>query len=263
MAENGPQDRKAREVADRLRTFERAEGDPEGHPLFDRAGALEGARRAAPLAPGVFAYGLVFGVLARQAGLSVAESALMSGLVFAGSAQFVALGLWTMPLPVAGIVLAALVVNLRHLLMGAALAPTLLRLRRRGAAYLSAFFMADENWALTVSEQAKKSRNGAFLLGSGLVVFATWITATIVGRTAGNAVGDPARWGLDFAFTAVFVALLMGLWRGRRDLLPWAVAAVVAVAADRLLPGYWYVLLGGAAGGLLGAALAREDGNEN
>jgi 4-azaleucine resistance transporter AzlC len=220
---------------------------------FDLAGTLEGARRCLPLALSVFAYGLVFGILARQAGLSPAESVLMSALVFAGAAQFVALGLWAAPLPVAAIVLTALVVNLRHLLMGAALAPLLLRVRR-SAAYTSVFFMADESWALTVGEQAKGTRNGAFLLGSGLAVFVAWVGATFLGRTVGNVVGDPARWGLDFAFTAVFTALLVGLWGGRSDLLPWVAAAVVATAASTLLPGNWYILLGGLAGSLVGAA---------
>ena len=59
--------------------------------------------------------------------------------------------------------------------------------------------------------------------------------------------------GLDFGFTAVFLALVAGLWRGRSDLLPWAVAAAVAVAGHLLLPGQWYVLLGGLAGSLVGA----------
>ena len=220
---------------------------------FDLAGALEGARRCLPLALSVFAYGLVFGILARQAGLSPAESVLMSAMVFAGAAQFVALGLWATPLPVAAIVATTRVVNLRHLLMGAALAPLLLRMRRRSAAYASVFFMVDESWALTVGEQAKGSRNGAFLLGSGLAVFVAWVGATFLGRTVGDAVGDPARWGLDFAFTAVLAALLVGLWRGRSDLLPWVSAAAVAVVASRLLPGNWHILLGALAGSLMGA----------
>ena len=77
--------------------------------------------------------------------------------------------------------------------------------------------------------------------------------ATVVGQTVGTAIADPARWGLDFAFTAVFAALLVSLWRGKRDLFPWAVAAAVAVAAERWLPGKWYILLGGLAGSGAGA----------
>ena len=91
---------------------------------FTLSGALLGARRSIPIAISVFAIGLVFGVLARQAKLSILESFLMSGLVFAGASQFVALSLWiAMPLPVITIILTTLVVNLRHLLMGASLRP--------------------------------------------------------------------------------------------------------------------------------------------
>src|SRR5262245_16843856 len=114
--------------------------DVEEQVSFDRSGALAGARQAAGIALSVFSYGLVFGVLAREAGLSVLQSLLMSGLVFAGAAQFVVLGLWTPPLPIGPIVLTTFVVNLRHLLMGAALSPWFLRLPRLQA-YGTLFFM--------------------------------------------------------------------------------------------------------------------------
>ena len=219
---------------------------------FTLRGALEGAKRCIPIVISGFAIGLVFGVLARQAGLSVAESVLMSVLVFSGAAQFVVLGFWAAPLPVATIALTTLVVGLRHLLMGAALSPWFSKLGRLKA-YGSVFFMADENWALTMSEFSKGRRDAAFLLGGGLAMFVSWTSSTLIGRTIGGALRDPARWGLDFAFTAVFLALLVGMWRGRSDLLPWAVAAVVAVAAHQWLPGQWYILLGGLAGSLAGA----------
>ena len=219
---------------------------------FTLRGVLEGAKRCIPIVISGFAIGLVFGVLARQAGLSVAESVLMSALVFSGAAQFVVLGLWAAPLPVATIALTTLVVGLRHLLMGAALSPWFSKLGRLKA-YGSVFFMADENWALTMSEFSKGRRDAAFLLGGGLAMFVSWTSSTLIGRTIGGVLRDPARWGLDFAFTAVFLALLVGMWRGRSDLLPWAVAAVVAVAAHHWLPGQWYILLGGLAGSLAGA----------
>lgn len=220
---------------------------------FTLGGALRGARACAPIAASGFAIGLVFGVLARQAGLGAAEAALMSALVFAGAAQFVVLGLWAAPVPVAPVVLATLIVNLRHLLMGAALAPHFRGLSRLKA-YGSAFFMADENWALAMGEFGKRRCDAAFLLGGGIVMFASWTTSTLIGGSLGNAISDPARWGLDFAFTAVFLALLCGMWRGKPDLLPWIVAAVVAVSAEMWLPGQWHILLGGLAGSLAGVA---------
>ena len=227
--------------------------DAGGAVTVNFGGALEGAKRCLPIEVAGFAIGLVFGVLAGQAGLSVAETVLMSALVFSGATQFVVLGLWAAPLPVAAIVLTTLVVNLRYLLMGATLASWFSGLSRLKA-YGSVFFLADENWALAVGERAKGRRDAAFLLGGGLAMMAPWVVSTFVGRTVGGALEDPARWGLDFAFTAVFLALLAGLWRGRSDLLPWVVAAAVAVAGYLLLPGQWYVLLGGLAGSLVGAA---------
>ena len=121
----------------------------EGRITFTLAGALAGARRCVPIAISGCGIGLVFGTLAGQAGLGAGEAVLMSALVFSGAAQFVVLGLWVAPPPVATIVFATLVVGLRHVLMGVALAPVFSKLPRLKA-YGSAFFMADENWALTL-----------------------------------------------------------------------------------------------------------------
>jgi len=214
---------------------------------FDLKGGVAGARRVLPIALSVCAYGLVFGVLAQQARLSLLEVLLMSGLVFAGSAQLIVLSLWAMPLPIAAILLTTLIVNLRNLLLGAAISPWFSRLPPLKA-YTSIFFLADENWALTMGEFAQGKRNAAFLLGSGLVLYVAWVGSTVVGRTLGDVVHDPASFGLDFAFTAVFLSLLVGLWKGKADLIAWVAAAIVAVAAAHVLPGKWYILLGGLAG---------------
>jgi predicted branched-subunit amino acid permease len=79
------------------------------------------------------------------------------------------------------------------------------------------------------------------------------MSSTVVGRLVGALIDDPARYGLDFAFTATFLALLLGMWRGRMDIVPWAVAALAAIAASRLIDGNWYIIIGGIAGSLAGA----------
>ena len=87
----------------------------------------------------------------------------------------------------------------------------------------------------------------------GLTLFLAWFGATATGHLAGAIIQDPTRWGLDFAFLAVFLALIAGMWRGKSDLLPWTVAAGIAILASQWLPGKWYILLGGLAGSIVGA----------
>jgi len=219
---------------------------------FTRAGALAGVRQTLPLAASAFAFALAFGVLARGAGLRLAEVALMSTTVFSGTAQLVVIGLWATPLPSVPILVATLIVGLRHLLLGATLRPWLVGLPPRRA-YGMLFFLTDESWALSLRAFGAGRRDAAFFLGSGLTMATAWIGGSILGRAGGGWLTDPTRWGLDFAFTAVFVALLVTSWRGRGDLLPWIVAAGVALAAHRWLPGQWYILLGALAGSGVGA----------
>jgi len=224
--------------------------DREQSVTFTRRGIRDGFVKCVPVSLGVAGYGIAFGVLAQQAGLSVAEATLMSATVVAGAAQVIAVELWADPIPAALVVGTAFVVNLRYTLMGAALRPWLRELTPLQA-YGSVFFMADENWALTMGELRSGSTSGAFLLGSGLAIWTFWVGSTVLGATAGSALGDPARFGLDFVLVAVFVAIAADLWRGASDLAPWGAALLVAVLGARFLPGSWYIPLGGVAGFLV------------
>lgn len=219
---------------------------------FTLLGVVRGARRTLPICAGDFAVGAAFGVLARHAGLSTVEATLLSALVFAGAAQFIAVSLWAAPLPVLALILTTFVVNIRHVLMGATLRPWLRHVSALKA-YGSVFFMVDESWAVTIAELREGGNDTAFLIGSGGALFISWVSSTLLGATAGALLPASAQVALGFAFTAVFVALLTGMWRGKLDLIPWLVAAAVAVAAAHWLPGKWYIVLGGIAGSLIGA----------
>jgi 4-azaleucine resistance transporter AzlC len=219
----------------------------------DRRGEFAaGAFTILPLLVAVVPFGLLLGTLAAQKGLSPLETALMGATVFAGASQFVAVEIWTTPPAVALLAATALMVNLRHVLMGAALAPHV-RGWSRGAIYGGLFFMADEIWAFALRRGAETPLAPAYYLGLSLPLYLGWIATTTLGAIFGGVLQDPARYGLDFAFTAVFLALLVSLWKGRRTFYPWAAAALVAVAAYQLLPGVWYIALGGLAGTLVGA----------
>lgn len=224
-----------------------------------RDDALLGARMFVPLAISVSAYGLVWGVLAGGAGFSVWEVMLTSGVVFAGSAQFVALDLWTpaAALPIGALVVTALVINLRYVLMTTTMRPMFagMPLRRMLPAV---FLVTDETWALTMSRVSQGRGSVAFLVGAGSLAWVAWVLSTITGRLVGSAIDDPSRYGLDFAFVAAFLALLIGMWKGRSDLVPWLVAAAVATAASFYVPGKWYILIGGVVGSLVGAATERR-----
>lgn len=229
-----------------------SDGSPSGDPsvTFGRRGIRAGFVVSLPIALGVAGYGIAFGILATQAGLSVAEAALMSATVVAGASQIVAVELWADPIPVAAILLTTFAINLRYSLMGAALQPWFRHLSAKQA-YGSLFVMADENWALTLRDLKSGSGRGAFLLGSGIAVWSAWVLSTVIGTLAGGAVTDPAAYGIDFILAAVFIALVVELWDGSSSLVPWIVALGTALFTAQLLPGQWYILLGGLAAGVV------------
>lgn len=210
-------------------------------------GFRRGLLAAVPVAIGVGAYGLVFGVLSRQVGLTLLEVILMNVLVFAGAAQTAALDLWTYPLPIAAIVITTLLINLRNLLLGASIRPWVGRYPARRV-YPWLHILADEGWAVAMSRYARGERDVGVLFGALAMVGLSWVPSVIVGFLLGGRIGDPAAIGLDFAFTAIFAAMLIGTWQGRADLLPWATAGLAAWLAYLWLPGTWYVVIGALAG---------------
>lgn len=219
------------------------------------AAFLLGMRLFLPVAISIAAYGLVWGVLAGQAGLSPFEVLLMSGLVFAGASQFVALESWTPgDLPILAIIITTGIVNLRMLLMTATLRPLTTQLPWWQAA-ASVYLVADENWAMTMAQIGKPHGTLGFVVGSGVCSWLAWTGSTLTGRLLGAVIDRPEAYGLDFAFTATFIALLLGMWKGRGDLVPWIVAALAAIVTARIVPGNWSIIVGGLLGSLVGALI--------
>ena len=209
----------------------------------------KGALANLPVAASVAAYGSVLGVLAAQKQISWAVLLLMNLSIFAGSAQFVMVDMWVAPLPIMEIILAASVINLRYVLIGASLNPVF---KHSKVAHKSLImhFVADENWAVTMAAQRIGSATPAFLLGGGICLAFVWSCGTLAGHQLGMIIQDPEMFAMDFAFLAVFTALAVSLWRGKKDIIPWISAAVVSILAEHLLPGKWYIALGGIMGAL-------------
>lgn len=224
---------------------------------FTRAGLARGFRMATPLALSSVLFGIAFGVLAREAGLSFGEAALMSAVVFAGASQMAALDLWSAAPSILVLALATFAINVRHVVMGAALRPWFSRLPSP-TAHLSFAFMTDANWAMSMAEHRKGERDAAILVGSGAALWLGWVSGGLVGHLAGAALGDPQVYGADVVVPAFFALMLTPLWPGWTRAWPWAVAAGVAVAAHMVLPGYWHVIAGGLAGSLAAAWAERR-----
>lgn len=217
----------------------------------------KGAIANIPLAVSAITYGGVLGVLSAQKGVTWAEMSAMNILMFAGSAQFVMVDMWQAPLSVAAISASVFIINLRYLLIGASLQPVF---HGRPLSHKAVFMhlVADENWAVTIAEHRKSGTNPFFLLGGGLLLLLAWSSGTLAGNLLGSFISHPEKYALDFAFTAVFAALTLSLWRGKDDLFPWIVSMVLAMTCEKMLPGKWYIVIGGIGGALASALIHHK-----
>jgi 4-azaleucine resistance transporter AzlC len=230
---------------------------PETPVCLTAAGMLRGARAMLFALVSVVLFGMAYGVAARQAGLDGWVAVMVSGAVFAGSSQFAALELLASPVPWLPLVLLVFAVNARHILMGAALYRWFGRLPLRQR-FLPAALMTDLNWAQAVQAYDRGERDMGYLVGSGLLLWATWLAGTAAGAALVDAVGFPLEaLAIDLVFVIFFVCILTGLRRGRHDDLAWLVAGTTALLAFWLLPANWHVLAGAVAGGIAG--MVAED----
>ncbi|WP_338663634.1 AzlC family ABC transporter permease [Pararoseomonas sp. SCSIO 73927] len=222
--------------------------------IFTRDGMRRGVLRGIPLLLGIVPFGVVVGVIALRHGLSLAETLLMSALVFAGASQLLALELWTDPPDILAVALAALVVNIRMVPIGAALSFWLDHIKG-WRLWGSLFVTVDHSFALSVAEQRAGGRDAGFLFGLGVFTWFGWVAATAAGHLLGAAVALSDENPIFFAAPASFVAILAALWRSaRQDVPPWLLAAATALAAQALrLPAPLPLLAGAFAGAALGA----------
>ena len=215
-------------------------------------GMLRGAKAMLFALVSVVLFGMAFGVAATGAGLDGWAAVLMSGAVLAGASQFAALELMTSPVPWVPLLAVVFAVNARHILMGAALYPWFGRLPF-AKRLLPAALMTDINWAQAVQAYDRGERDLGYLLGSGLLLWVTWLAGTALGAALVDAVAvDLDRLGIDLIFLLFFVCMLTGLRRGRSDDIAWAVAGGTALLAWQVLPAHWHVLAGAVAGGVAG-----------
>lgn len=209
------------------------------------------------LAAGALPYGIAFGALATQLGFSPLGATAMSALVHSSTAQFAVLQIWSEPLIVLPILFTTFAMNARYLLYGALLRPYLEGLSA-WRSYPALFVLSDANWAIMMRQGREGRLDGAFALGSGLAMYAAWLSGTWLGSQFG-ALALGGVLALDFLLPLYFVTILIGLWRGRCDLLPLSAALAGALLALWLLGPAWSVICGGVAGALAGVVRGSDD----
>jgi 4-azaleucine resistance transporter AzlC len=195
-------------------------------------GLGHGIRQTVPLGVAVLGFGVSFGVLARAAGLGVLAPIVMSATTFAGSAQFAAVSVLGAGGSVAASVAAAVLLNARYGPIGVSVAASL----DGGpwSRFLQAQLVVDESWA--IASEGDGRFNPRVLLGAGLTIYATWLAGTAIGVAFGQVLGDPARIGLDAAFPALFIALLMPQLRGPKPKQAAVLGGAIALALIPVAP---------------------------
>lgn len=220
---------------------------------------FQGLRDMLPMLLGAMPFGIIYGSLAGAAGLDAWQTVGMSVLVFAGSAQFIAISLLGGGATLAVLWLTTLVVNLRHALYSATLQPFVRHLPKRWRVPL-AFWLTDEAFAVVQQRYAETDASPYkhwYFLGAGLAMYVNWISCTLIGLVFGQAVPNIAAWGLDFAMIATFIGVVVPMLRNRPQVAAALVAAVVALVCHEL-PYKLGLMAAAFAGILVGVLLERH-----
>ncbi|MNC18705.1 Inner membrane protein YgaZ [compost metagenome] len=194
---------------------------------------LEGVRDCLPTLLGYLSIGFAAGVVEKTAGLSIAEIAMISIILYAGSAQFIAAGMIAAGSTAASIVITILLVNLRHLLLSAAISPYFRHLNPLRNMLIGAL-LTDETFGVAIQRSSRSAAiSEKWMHGLNLTAYLNWFLANLAGAFAGQWIADPQQLGLDFALPAMFIGLLVLTIQSRSklmtDLLVGAAAMLIAV----------------------------------
>jgi 4-azaleucine resistance transporter AzlC len=218
-----------------------------------------GFTEALPLAIAIAAYGLSYGVLAIQANFSLMGAVAMSLLVFSGSVQMVTVAMLTAGASLASVLFTSVLLNLRNLLYGAALAEGLAPATK--GRWLLAFGVSDEPFVLGISRFKKYGPDPLYFGTVTGTFYVAWVFSSLIGALIGNQI-DPQKWGLDLAFPVTFIALLMPSLKEKPVIATALTAAVIAFGLEYLIPGNEFtIIITGVLSPLVGLYLKRRSQN--
>ena len=213
----------------------------------------QGVRDELPLMFGVVPFGLVFGVIGIESGLTSIQTILLSSILFGGASQVVFAQLWAGGVPALILGSSVCVINIRHVLYSASVASYLQHLSL-GWRLLLGYLLTDEAYAVSI-RRFTNGYSGKFqhfhLLGSGSLLWASWQTSTIVGVVVGETI--PEAWSLSFAIPLTFIAIIAPIMRTRAEIAAAVSAGSLAIIGQQLPWNSWLIIaaLGGIAAGWL------------
>ncbi len=217
---------------------------------------LQGMLKAVPIVLGYLPVGFAFGVLAEKAGISTINALLMSLIVFAGSSQLIVVGLMAAGITPVSIIMTTFVVNLRHMLMSAALSPYLQQWSRSALAGF-AYELTDETFAIHAARFSREEPQKVETFAINFTSHAAWIAGTWLGVAAGSFIADVEPFALDYALPAMFIALLVMQIKAKSQIFSALIAAGISVVLLLLGFGQWHVILGTIIGATFGVMVEQ------
>ena len=226
---------------------------------------VSGMKAALPFHLGVFPFGLVFGVLGIESGLSMIQTILMSSIIFGGASQIVFVQLWSAGVPPIVIGSSVGMVNIRHILYGASISKYIEHLPLHWRIIL-AYLMSDQAYSVSI----KRYRSGKFLkfshyyfLGAGFIMWIGWQAATVVGVLSAEVI--PEKWSLTFAIALTFIAIVIPLVKSKSEIISFITAGVLSIVLQPLPWKLWLITaaLGGIFAGWSTAIMFNEKRKSN
>jgi len=222
---------------------------------------LQGVKACIPTLLGYLSIGFAAGVVEKTSGLSILEITMLSILVYAGSAQFIAAGMVAANGSVMAIIFTIFFVNLRHLLLSAALSPYFRHLTPLKNLFIGCL-LTDETFGVAINQSAdKKEISEKWMHGLNVTAYLNWIIANIAGAFLGQWIVNPERFGLDFALPAMFIGLLVLQLVSRRkimiDVMVVLSAVVIVIAVTKLVSGSAGVIVATCIASFVGMAVEK------
>jgi 4-azaleucine resistance transporter AzlC len=223
---------------------------------MSKQGWINGVLRAAPIVLGYIPVAIAYGVLAQKSGLSALNTMLMSLLVYAGSAQLIAVSLFGANAPVLSVIMTTFVVNLRHLIMASAVAPFLKRWRKVELAAF-AYQLTDETFAVHSTNFPSGTPDKAEVFATNITAQTAWVTGTVIGIVAGQLITDVKPFALDYALPAMFAALLVLQIKKRIHVVIALLTGVLAIVLLQAGMKQWNVITATVVGATVGVVIEQ------